>query len=427
MKWAVVKLQRVTSKVGSGATPRGGEAVYQPSGIPLIRSMNVHFNGFRTDGLVYINEAEAALLDHVVVQENDVLFNITGASIGRVTTAPGALAGARVNQHVCILRPTQLLLPRFLSYYLSTPQQQAVIDNNQNGGTRQAITKAMLLNWDVPLPAVREQSRIVEILELADALRQKRAGADALADRILPALFHKLFGDPTTNPKKWPVVKIGQITSLVTSGVTPRGGSENYVPSGPYFLRSQNIRMNCLDLSAVACLPAEVHEEMSRTKVQPGDVLLNITGASIGRVAWYDVPHHEANVNQHVCIMRLKDDASPEFVSYFLSSPHGQSLILGAQTGATRQGLNHENVRRIPVPLPSRQTQHYFAQLVRDTRRVERQRATAGENLNNTYNLMLHRAFTGDLTAKWREAHMKELLAEMEQQAKLLKQSGGKL
>src|SRR6266496_1012032 len=109
-----VKLMSVTSKVGSGSTPRGGDVVYKQSGVPLIRSMNVHFDGFRTDGLVYLDEKEASLLKNVEIQSNDVLFNITGASIGRVTIAPTEMAGARVNQHVCIIRPTKELKPQFL-------------------------------------------------------------------------------------------------------------------------------------------------------------------------------------------------------------------------------------------------------------------------------------------------------------------------
>ena len=171
MIWPTVKLRRVTSKVGSGATPRGGEEVYQSTGIPLIRSMNVHFEGFRRKGLVFIDNEEAAQLDHVTVQPDDVLFNITGASIGRVTTAPADMAGARVNQHVCILRTTDVLLPRFLAYYMGTPAQQAVLNSNQIGGTRQAVTKAMLLDWTVLLPAPKEQRRIVELLEQADGIK----------------------------------------------------------------------------------------------------------------------------------------------------------------------------------------------------------------------------------------------------------------
>jgi type I restriction enzyme S subunit len=186
------------------------------------------------------------------------------------------------------------------------------------------------------------------------------------------------------------------------------------------FLRSQNIQMNRLQLEDVACLPEEVHSSMERTHVRFGDVLLNITGASIGRVAWYDLKDQAANVNQHVCIIRLRETATPEYVSVFLSMPYGQMLINGAQTGATRQGLNHDSVRRISLPLPSIAEQQSFAASLLKLRNNSEKRVQSSFNIENLFQTMLYRAFTGELTAGWRTAHMKELLVEMELQSKAL-------
>jgi type I restriction enzyme S subunit len=102
--WPVKSLKSVASKIGSGATPDGGRESYVQQGVPLIRSMNVHFAGFIPKGLAYLTDAQAAELSNVVVQAGDVLLNITGASIGRCTIAPPEMAGARVNQHVMISR-----------------------------------------------------------------------------------------------------------------------------------------------------------------------------------------------------------------------------------------------------------------------------------------------------------------------------------
>jgi restriction endonuclease S subunit len=232
MKWPTVKLKSVTSKVGSGATPKGGEAVYKKAGIPLIRSMNVHFDGFRRDGLVYIDEHEASLLNHVKIQSHDVLFNITGASIGRVTTAPNDMAGARVNQHVCILRTTDKLMPQFLSYYMRSPDQQVLVGSNQIGGTRQAVTKGMLLNWEIPIPPLAEQERIVKLLDESEELRKLRAQADRRTDEFIPALFHEMFGrnlkvppilislEETNAPKGWVWSRLTDVARLAT-GHTP--------------------------------------------------------------------------------------------------------------------------------------------------------------------------------------------------------------
>jgi restriction endonuclease S subunit len=176
--WQIEKLRNLAVKIGSGSTPRGGEAVYKSSGIPLIRSMNVHFSGFKPDGLAYIDEIEADKLRNVEVQNNDVLLNITGASIGRVTTAPVSLAGSRVNQHVCIIRPNSALHAPFLAQFLASPEEQARVMSVQVGATRQALTKTIVESWEVPIPPLSEQRRIVA--EIEKQFTRLEAGVAAL-------------------------------------------------------------------------------------------------------------------------------------------------------------------------------------------------------------------------------------------------------
>jgi type I restriction enzyme S subunit len=163
--WDAVQIADVTTKVGSGATPKGGEAAYKASGTPLIRSMNVHFDGFREDGLAFIDDEQAAALKNVEVRAGDVLLNITGASIGRVTVAPSHMDGARVNQHVCIIRPDKRLDPSFLRWFLASPHQQKLINSVESGATRQALTKEKILGFEVPLPVLDAQRGIVAEIE----------------------------------------------------------------------------------------------------------------------------------------------------------------------------------------------------------------------------------------------------------------------
>jgi type I restriction enzyme S subunit len=164
-EWPLVRLGEYVTKLGSGSTPKGGEAVYLKAGVPLIRSMNVHFDGLRTEGLVFIDQSQANKLQNVVVEEGDVLLNITGASIGRTTTAPRSMSGARVNQHVCIIRPTAEFLPKFLSYFFASPQEQQRIRETQVGATRQALTKRMIEGWQIPMPPLNIQRLLVAEIE----------------------------------------------------------------------------------------------------------------------------------------------------------------------------------------------------------------------------------------------------------------------
>jgi len=186
--WQLAPLHELTTKVGSGATPKGGEAAYKASGTPLIRSMNVHFDGLRRDGLAFIDDEQAKALDGVIVRADDVLLNITGASIGRVTTAPQDLEGARVNQHVAIIRPVVGISPVFVARWLGSPSMQRFIADEESGATRQALTKEKILEFQLPVAPLNEQRRIVEKL---DAVFDKSRAAKARLER-LPALLDKL-------------------------------------------------------------------------------------------------------------------------------------------------------------------------------------------------------------------------------------------
>lgn len=220
--WQLRSLESLTTKIGSGATPSGGKNNYKQSGVPLIRSMNVHFHGFVSKGLAYLDDEQASKLANVVVQESDVLLNITGASIGRVTTAPPEMNGARVNQHVAIIRTTKEIDAHYLSKFLASPLVQRFIDEIQVGATRQALTKSKIQNFDIPLPPLAEQKRIVakvdELMALCDELEAQqrerdtqhtvlsRASlarfAEAPTPQNLNFIFHKSYDIPPADLRK---------------------------------------------------------------------------------------------------------------------------------------------------------------------------------------------------------------------------------
>lgn len=186
--WNDAALSKLTTKVGSGATPLGGESAYKPQGTPLIRSMNVVFFGFKRSGLVYLDEQQAKALAGATVEAGDVLLNITGASIGRVTLAPADMAGARVNQHVCIIRPNAAIDARYLAAYLSNPSVQSKIWADNTGTTRQALTKQQILSFSVPLAPLAEQRRIADkldtVLARVDAVNERLARVAPLLKRL---------------------------------------------------------------------------------------------------------------------------------------------------------------------------------------------------------------------------------------------------
>ena len=164
---------------------------------------------------------------------------------------------------------------------------------------------------------------------------------------------------------EWKMCTIGELTTKVGSGVTPRGGEAVYKTEGHPFVRSQNVGLGNLLLDDIAFIDEETHLRQKSTELQFNDVLRNITGASIGRSALVDKQIVGGNVNQHVCIIRTKENLVPSFICSFLLSNYGQRQIDSFQAGGNRQGLNFEQIKSIKITIPSKDEQIKIAKLLR--------------------------------------------------------------
>ena len=181
--WEVKKLGELCSKIGSGATPRGGNESYKDEGISLIRSLNVYNNEFRRKDLAYIDDEQAAALSNVTLLENDVLLNITGASVARCCIVPSDLLPARVNQHVCIIRPfDNVLVPIFLNKVLTNISYQIRLLTlaRSKGATREALPKSVVDSLLVPLPPLSLQQSFAHKIEQIE--RQKAEVQKTITD-----------------------------------------------------------------------------------------------------------------------------------------------------------------------------------------------------------------------------------------------------
>jgi len=199
--WVEDKLVSLTTKIGSGATPRGGGESYKTEGTALIRSLNIYDLGFKYSKLAFLDDAQADGLSNVILQSGDVLLNITGASVARCCTVPGDVLPARVNQHVSIIRPiANRLDSEFLHYLLISKyyKNQLLQTGAEGGATRQAITKAQIQDFTVRYPAdIREQKSIVDSLDsilqqtqrLESIYQKKKEALDALKKSILHQAF----------------------------------------------------------------------------------------------------------------------------------------------------------------------------------------------------------------------------------------------
>lgn len=193
----------LTSKIGSGSTPRGGRKSYPSTGVPFIRSMNVRMRKFQWDGIAFISRDTHEAMNGTQVRPNDVLLNITGASIGRVACAPPDLLEANVNQHVSIVRPNGTLNPRYLMYWLSQPSVQQLIQEKQKGETREGLTKAQIGLFELPVIPMEEQQRIVAYLdsiqEKVDELRRLQSEVAKDSEDLVPSILEKALNGELSN------------------------------------------------------------------------------------------------------------------------------------------------------------------------------------------------------------------------------------
>ena len=171
MGWEKHRLSKLTLKIGSGATPRGGRESYVNEGIALIRSMNVYDGKFIFKDLAYLTNVQAEKLNNVIVESDDVLLNITGASVSRCCIVPQIILPARVNQHVSIIRcKKHLLSPIFLNQLLITSEFKSLIQKigESSGATRQAITKNQIEELTIPLPPLSLQNEFADFVAQVD-------------------------------------------------------------------------------------------------------------------------------------------------------------------------------------------------------------------------------------------------------------------
>lgn len=175
--WEWVRLSALLQKIGAGSTPLGGREVYVSSGVKFLRSQNVWDEGLRLDGVAFIKPETHAKMAGTVVVANDLLFNITGASIGRCAVVPSDFDEANVSQHVTIIRAVLPEVNAFLHKVLVSRHVQQTVMDVQVGVSREGLSIAKLGQFLIPLPPLAEQSRIVTrveaLMRLCDALEAK--------------------------------------------------------------------------------------------------------------------------------------------------------------------------------------------------------------------------------------------------------------
>jgi restriction endonuclease S subunit len=380
---------------------------YSETGKVIIRMSNITREGkldIDTSRVRYYPENQLSKVSKFLLKKNDIVIAMTDMSkdmgiIGKTAVIDSDdeyLLNQRVGRFT--IKDPKKLYFKYLHRYTNTDNFIDYIKMNCAGGLQLNASTKDILRYKIPLPPLPEQKRIAEVLDKADALREKRRLALQKLDTLLQSVFLEMFGDPVKNPKGWNSEKIDDVVLIVSSGSTPLGGNSTYVSTGKTFIRSQNVLMNSFDFSDVAFITDETHKQMKRTWVKKGDVLFNITGASIGRVHYFIGEDDSANVNQHVCIIRPNQKIiQTEFLSYFLSIPSYQANILNKNAGATRQAFNFQQIRGFNIFVPPMSEQNKFVDFYNKVQKLRSNQDKAVNEIENLFQSLQQRAFKGEL------------------------------
>lgn len=410
MSWSSIPLRAVANLESGFGFPRDYQGDEQQE-FPFFRVSDMNIPGNEVVMESHSNTVSAATLKELGARafpKGTVIFPKIGAAIG--TEKKRILVkSATFDNNVMGAVPKGNVHPKFLYYWFL----QLKLMEFANPGHVPSIRKSVMEEIPFPNVAPSEQIRIVELLDQADVLRRLRRTTDAKAARILPTLFLKMFGDPATNPMGWAVKPLAQCADT-SSGGTPDTKVESYYRGGIPWVKSGELSNRIINATEDT-ISEDGLQNSSAKWVEPGAILLAMYGATVGQVALLNI---RATTNQAVCAIKPKGGVVTGYLVEFLRL--SKPVLLSMRVGGAQPNISQQIIRGLNVMLPPETLQKQFSDQVQLIENVVAEASGAGAKVDALFDRLLQMAFSGELTAKWRQAHMAELLAEMQHQAKAL-------
>lgn len=349
--------------------------LFKETGFPFLNIRCIDNGKINKEACQFISKDIAnTIYRHFQLEQNDLVVSTSG-TLGKKAYVRNDDIPLLLNTSIIRFKPkdSSKFSVQYLNYLLEDYRFQNDLYNLSTGSAQINVGPTHLNKISITIPElIEEQNKIASILsKLDEAITQteqligkyKKIKEGLMHDLLTRGIdeqgnirseeTHKFKDSPLGRiPEEWECVTIGDIIEKLRSGVTPRGGSEIYQKEGIMFLRSQNIYPYGFELEDVAYISYEINNKMLGSELKELDVLLNITGASIGRSTYVPAGFPTANVNQHVCSIRIYNPSEEKsiFLSSFLNSVYGQNQIAQHNAGSNRQGLNYSQIKQIYIP-----------------------------------------------------------------------------
>ncbi len=291
--------------------------------------------------------------------EDDILLGRYGASVGKILSG---LSGA---YNVAIIKsiPKEIVRKRYLRlYFLSTYFQKNLIVVSQHRAAQAGFSKEDIFSFQIPIPPLSEQQRLVEELDLLSSIIEKKNAQLKELDSLAQSIFYDMFGDPVTNEKGWEVKKLDRICSKITDGThdTPAR-----LDKGIKFITGKHIRPFFIDYDNSDYVTEEIHKEIyQRCNPEFGDVLYTNIGAGIGNAA-INIVEYEFSMKNVALLKPHKGIVSGYYIEYYLNNEIIKTNIIdNYSNGGAQKFLSLKSISKIPIPLPPLPLQQQFAEKV---------------------------------------------------------------
>lgn len=377
-------LSSITSKIGSGSTPRGGNSVYSDSGISFIRSQNVLDMDFSTENLAFINDNQAEKLNNVIVEKNDILLNITGDSIARCTVVPEEILPARVNQHVSIIRCKNTEESKYVMYYLQY-MKKYLLQISKVGGTRNALTKEAI--GKLPIKISDECNEISKILDNIDQKiqinNQINQELEAMAKTLYDYWFVQFdFPDQNGKPYKssggkmvynpelkreipegWGVEKLGELIQL-ERGVTYAKSDivEKTTNDAIGVLRATNITGNVMDLNDLVYLTKDIIN--NKQIIKQNETLIVMSSGSKEHLGKNAINYYEEVIGFGAFCSKIVPQKYSAYINTFLQSSEFKGYLLKQSMGTNINNLTNSDILDCRIILPNEEILDKFENMI---------------------------------------------------------------
>ena len=428
--WPTVRLGQLLVDLQPGFARDPGDGA---EGVAQLRTNNVHTSGEIDTSSIKHVEASEKEIDRYSVQRGDVIFNNTNSPelVGKAALfdldEPWVLSN-----HMTRLRArTDLIEPAFLARALHMLWQFGFSNRRAKQWVNQAaIDTSAVAAFPIPLPPLSEQRRIVRVLDEARAVRRLRRQADDLTHQLIPAIFHDMFGDPLSNDRDWPTEVLPKLGTLDRGRSRHRPRDEPSLYDGPYpFIQTGDVKNANGWITRYTQTYSE--EGLAQSRMWPAGTMCITIAANIAATA---IMTFDACFPDSIVGFTPNDRVTIEYVRWtfeVLQAKMEAQAHDGAQKNINLKILNALRLAVPPKPLQKEFSRRVHA--IRDiglsttSRDADDPQADVVDPIDELTNSLLAHAFSGELTAEWREAHRDELTREAAERDAALKAAGVKL